>query len=212
MTDIKTKVSLQNYRQNRQRSAPWDHKVNWIFNTACKTRCVTRFLKHVQKIAYSILSAKCDALRDTVRICKTRITYVAPMEPPYGCSRTTRARHWHDAGTSGGSMGKTLFRFHIYYRLRCRVVPWWGKQSVWVEGWCAWWKIYWKFTDASIPQIPETSFCEEDRLFSRESRISASSHESRRHPPLITGYTTGLLRSETWCVKDTLDCSNHWSP
>ena len=35
MTGIKVKVSLQSYRQNRQRSAaPWDHKVNRLFNTA----------------------------------------------------------------------------------------------------------------------------------------------------------------------------------
>ena len=34
---VKVKVSQQSYRQNRWRSSPWDHKVNHLFNTTCKT-------------------------------------------------------------------------------------------------------------------------------------------------------------------------------
>ena len=43
-TVITVKVSLQSYGQNRQRSTPWDHKVNLLFNATCKRERVTRFL------------------------------------------------------------------------------------------------------------------------------------------------------------------------
>jgi hypothetical protein len=77
VTGIKVKVSRQSYRQNRQRSAPWDHK----------------------EIVYSTLLAKLDALHEASSSCKTRITYVALMALPYphslSLSRTPSHYRFH---------------------------------------------------------------------------------------------------------------------